>query len=266
MRATGLISQALRIAAPVALVVVTFGYAITGSHTDVLLGAGCGLAIGVGVGNRGSSRGGTWTGILIGSIIGVLATLLAGAQNVGWGIVIPPLAPLAVGLIDGLGRSSLSGYREVSRETFILSLLLTLGFIPGLAAGSFSLTLLIAAYPLLAMPWTALLVGLLSRRREGWHDSRPPGLLLLGAVAVPIFLGILFGFDVIQEDVGLSGIAAALYIALRWCSHWSRYRPPRSSWGAPPPPGSVRGSASTPNSPTTCASCGFRSAGLRSVI
>ena len=214
MRATGLISQALRIAAPVALVVVTFGYAITGSHTDVLLGAGCGLAIGVGVGNRGSSRGGTWTGILIGSIIGVLATLLAGAQNVGWGIVIPPLAPLAVGLIDGLGRSSLSGYREVSRETFILSLLLTLGFIPGLAAGSFSLTLLIAAYPLLAMPWTALLVGLLSRRREGWHDSRPPGLLLLGAVAVPIFLGILFGFDVIQEDVGLSGIAAALYIAL----------------------------------------------------
>jgi len=211
---TRLISQALRIAAPVALVVVTFGYAITGSHTDVLLGAGCGLAVGVGVGRRGSSRGGTWTGILIGSIIGVTAALLAGAQYVGWGIVIPPLVPLAVGLIDGLGRSSLSGYREVSRETFILSLLLTLGFIPGLAAGNFSLILLIAAYPLLSMPWTALLVGLLSRRREGWHDSRPPRLLLLGAVAVPIFLGILFRFDVIEEDVGLSGIAAASYIVL----------------------------------------------------
>ena len=208
------VSHALRIAAPVALVVVTFGYAITGVHTDVLLGVGCGLAVGVGVGLRGSSRGGVWTGILIGSIVGVTAALLTGALDVGWGLIIPPLVPLAVGLIDGLGRSSLSGYREVSRETFIVTVLLTLGFIPRLTAGDFSAALLIAPYPLLSMPWTAVLVGLLSRRREGWRDSRPPRLLVLGAVALPIVMGLLFGFGVLDEDIGLSGIAAAFYIAL----------------------------------------------------
>jgi hypothetical protein len=49
-----LIWPALRIAAAVALVVVPFGYAITGVHTAVLMGAGCGIAIGVGIGLRGS--------------------------------------------------------------------------------------------------------------------------------------------------------------------------------------------------------------------
>ena len=57
---------AIRIAAAVAIVVVPFGYAVTGVRTDVLIGAGCGLAIGVGVGLRGGSRSGPWTGILVG--------------------------------------------------------------------------------------------------------------------------------------------------------------------------------------------------------
>ena len=208
------ISQALRIAAPVALVVVTFGYAITGNHTDVLLGAGCGLAVGAGVGLRGGARGGVWTGILIGLIVGVTAALLTGARGIGWGLIIPPLGPLALGLIDGLGKSSLSGYREVVREMFIVAVLLTLGLVPGIVAGNFSLALLIAAFPLAGVPWNAMLVGLLCSRREGWSDSRPPRPLVLGAVALPVLLGLLFGFGVIREDVGLSGIAAALYIVL----------------------------------------------------
>lgn len=208
------ISQALRIAAPVALVVVTFGYAITGNHTDVLLGAGCGLAVGAGVGLRGSARGGVWTGILIGLIVGVTASLLTGALAVGWGAILPPLGPLALGLIDGLGKSSFTGYREVVRETFIVAVLLTLGLVPGLVAGNFSLALLIAAYPLASVPWSAMLVGLLCSRREGWRDPRPPRPLVLGAVALPVVMTFLFGFDVIREDVGLSGIAAALYVVL----------------------------------------------------
>ena len=209
-----LIWLAVRIAAVVAPVVVTFGYAITGGHTDVWMGAGCGLAVGLGVGLRGGSGSGPWTGILIGSMVGVVTALLAGTRDVGWGVIIPPLVPLAVGLIGGLDRSSLSGYREVSRETFILSALLTLGFIPALVAGDVSLAPLVAAVPLLGMPFTALLVGLLSHRREGWRDARPPWLLVLGASVLPALIGVLFGFGVIREDIGLSGIASVLWIVL----------------------------------------------------
>ncbi len=205
---------AVRIAAAIVLVVVTFGYAITGVHTDVLLGAGFAVAIGVGVGLRGGSGSHPWTGILIGSVVGVVAAFLSGALNVGWGVILPPLLPLAVGLIDGLGRSSLSGYRDVIRETFALAVLLSLGFIPAVVAGDFDLAPLLAAFPFLAMPWTALLIGLLTRRREGWDDARPPLLLVLGAVALPVLLGLLFGFGVIREDVGLTGVAAVVWIVL----------------------------------------------------
>ncbi|WP_419939637.1 hypothetical protein [Candidatus Palauibacter sp.] len=202
----------IRIAATVAVVVATCGYAITGDHTDVLLGAGCAVAVGVGVGLRGGSSGGPWTGILIGSMVGVVTAFLAGALSVGWGVIIPPLLPLAVGLIDGLDRSSLSGYRDVVREAFILAVLLSLGFVPALIAGDVSQAPLVAAVPILAMPWTALLIGLLSRRREGWGDTRPPRLLVLGALALPVLMGFAFGFGVIREDVGLSGVWNVLWI------------------------------------------------------
>ena len=209
-----LIWLGVRIAVAVALVVVTCGYAITGVHTDVLLGAGCAVAVGVGVGLRGGSGSRPWTGILIGSMVGVVTAFLAGGLSVGWGVIIPPLLPLAVGLIDGLDRSSLSGYRDVIREAFILAVLLSVGFIPALVVGDVSLAPLVAAVPLLAMPWTALLIGLLSRRREGWGDARPPRLLVLGAAALPVLMGLLFGFGVVREDVGLSGIAHVLWIVL----------------------------------------------------
>ena len=95
-----------------------------------------------------------------------------------------------------------------------MAVLLTLGLVPGLVAGNFSMALLIAAYPLFGAPWGAMLVGLLCSRREEWRDTRPPRPLVLGAVALPVVMGLLFGFGVIQEDVGLSGIAAALYVVL----------------------------------------------------
>ncbi|MYA34478.1 MAG: hypothetical protein F4164_07535 [Gemmatimonadales bacterium] len=210
-----LIWLGIRIAGAVGLVVATCGYTITGNHTDVLLGAGCGVAIGVGVGLRGGSSGGPWVGILIGSIVGVVAAFLAGALSVGWGVIIPPLGPLAVGLIGGLDRSSLSGYRDVVRETFVVAALLSLGFIPALVAGDVSMAPLVAALPLVAVPWSAFLIGfIILRRRKGWDDARPPRLLVLGAVALPVLMGLLFGFGVVREDVGLSGIAAILWIVL----------------------------------------------------
>ena len=208
------ISRALWIAAAIALVVVTFGYAITGHHTDVLLGAGFAVAVGVGVGLRGGSGSHPWTGILIGTVIGVVAAYLTGALSVGFGVILPPLLPLAVGLIDGLGRSSLHGYGDVIRETFIVAVLLSLGFVPALLAGDFDLAPFLAAFPLLAMPWTALLVGLVSRRREGWEDARPPLLLVLGALVLPVLLGLAFGLGVIREDVGLTGAAAVVWNVL----------------------------------------------------
>ncbi len=209
-----LISLGVRIAAAVAFIVATCGYAITGNHTDVLLGAGCAVAIGLGVGLRGGSSGGPGVGILIGSIVGVVTAFLAGALSVGWGVIIPPLGPLAVGLIGGLDRSSLSGYRDVSREMFVVAVLLSLGFIPALVVGDVPLAPLVAAFPLVAVPWGALLIGLISRRREGWDNARPPRLLVLGAVALPVLMGLLFGFGVVREDVGLSGIAEVLSIVL----------------------------------------------------
>lgn len=202
-----LIWLGIRIAVAVALVVVPCGYAITGVHTDVLLGAGCAVAVGVGVGLRGGSSGGLWTGILIGSMVGVVTAFLAGGLGVGWGFIMPSSGPLALGLIGGLDRSSLSGYRGVSRETFILAALFSLGLIPGLLAGDASPATVVAALalPLLAVPWTALLIGLISQRREEWDGARPPRLLVLGAAALPVLMGLLFAFGVLREDVGFSG-------------------------------------------------------------
>ena len=201
---------AVRIAAAIAIVVVPFGYAVTGVQTDVLIGAGCGLAIGVGVGLRGGSRSGPWTGILIGSIVGIAAALIAGALPFnGWGFLGPPILALAVGLIDGLGRSSLSGYRDVSRETFIMSVFLALGFMPALVAmgafspGNFVTGTLLLVMPLLLVPWTALVAGLLSHRRRGWRDARPPRLLVLGAVALPALLLSLSASGVMDEGLGI---------------------------------------------------------------
>ena len=201
---------AIRIAAAVAIVVVPFGYAVTGVRTDVLIGAGCGLAIGVGVGLRGGSRSGPWTGILVGSIVGIAAALMAGAVPFnGWGVLIPPILALAVGLIDGLGGSSLSGYRDMIRETFILSVLFALGLLPAtIALGEVGST----SAPILSVPLVALIAGVLSHRREGWRDARPPRLLLLATVAL-LVLAAFLGPNEVRVS-GVSGIVVVLIIVL----------------------------------------------------
>ncbi len=219
-----LIWLAVRIAAAIAIVVSTFGYAITGNHSDVLMGAGCGIAIGVGLGLRGGSRSGLWTGTLIGSAVGMAVVLVAGGFSGNrWGFITPPVLALAVGLIDGLDRSSLSGYREMSRETLIVAVLLTLGFFPahmaeGIVLGlrtsdDFLIVSVLLVFPLLLMPYMALMAGLLTHRREGWRDARPPRLLILGA-AVPVALFVfLMATGALVEGRGLSGLELILGIA-----------------------------------------------------
>ena len=219
-----LIWLAVRIAAAVTLVVATFGYAITGMHSDVLMAAGCGIAIGVGVGLRGGSRSGPWTGILLGSIIGMAVALVAGGFSGNrWGLIGPPVLALAVGLIDGLDRSSLSDYREMSRETLIVAVLLTVGFFPahvaegvllGLRApDSFLLVSILLVFPLLLMPWTALMAGLLTHRREGWRDARAPRPLILGAAAPVALFAFLMATGTLEEGRGLTGLNLVLEIA-----------------------------------------------------
>ena len=97
-------------------------------------------------------------------------------------------------MIDGLRGSSLSGYRDVSRETLIASVLLALGLLPVQVASE---AVRFALAPLACVPWMALIAGLLSQRREGWRDPRPPRLLVLGAVAT---LAVLL-FVMLSEEI-----------------------------------------------------------------
>ena len=204
------------IAAVVAIVTIPFGYAITDLHTDVLMGAGCGVAIGVGVGVRGGSRSGLWTGILIGSIVGVVTALLAGliAGN-PFGRLVPPVLALAVGLIDGLRGSDIRSYREMARESFVVAVLLALGLVPAwIVQGAFSdnfgatgFTLIFAV--LLMSTGTALAAGLLSHRRAGWQESRPPVFIVLGTILIVLLIiGGMYsgGFS---DASGVSGVALA---------------------------------------------------------
>ena len=64
------------------------------------------------------------------------------------------------------------------------------------------------------MPWTALMAGLLSRRRQGWRDARPPWLLVGGAVVLSALMGVLFATGVAKQDTGFSGIVHVLLVAL----------------------------------------------------
>ena len=192
--------SAARIAAAVAVVVVPFGYAITGDNADVLMGAGCGLAIGVGVGLRGGTGTGPWTGILIGSIVGIAAALIAGVvPGDAIGFLAPPILGLATGLIDGLRGSSLSGYRDMSREAFIVSVLLAVGFLPLVDSPS---DLFLTLGPLVCMPWVALTAGLLVHRRDGWRDTRPPWPLVVTAGVLLALLIVL----AVDEQIGLDNL------------------------------------------------------------
>ena len=167
----------VRIAAGVAVVVVPFGYAITGVHKDVLMGAGSGLAFGIGLGLRMGQRAGLSTGILIGSVAGLITALLAGIiPQDGTLFIVPPVVALAVGLVDGIGPTVQSGYRRAVLESLTMSVLLGLGLLPGLGVHGLISSLMV-------MPPTALIAGaygqIASRRR-----FRPPALLILGSLAM----------------------------------------------------------------------------------
>ena len=211
---------AIRIGVAVAIVVVPFGYAITGLHTDVLMGVGCGMAIGLGVGLRGGPGSGPWTGILTGAIVGVATALIAGLiPGNAYGFLVPPVLALAVGLIAGFRGASITGYRDMSKEALIVSVLVALGFLPAwieqgsFARGVFSYGALALLATLWSFSWTALVGGILSHRREGWRDTRPPLLLVLAASVIPIAVAWGMFTGALEEGRGLSGVYLALAIA-----------------------------------------------------
>ena len=182
--ATGVIWRSVQVAVAVAIVVVPFGYAATGVHSEVLIAAGCGFAMAVGLSLRMGQRSGRSTGILIGSAVGILAALVVGvtSNTAGAFFIAPPvLAPLALGLIDGLGPSRLSGYRETSIGALMVAALLGFGLLPGFGVSVFIL--------LLYMPQNALIAGYFNRNLEGQLHSRPPVWLLLVFLAAVVISG-----------------------------------------------------------------------------
>lgn len=214
-----LIWLAVRIGVIVAAVVVPFGYAITGVHADVLMGVGCGMAIGMGVGLRGGPGSGPWTGILTGVIVGVATALIAGlVPGNAYGLLVVPVLSLAVGLIAGFRGAAIAGYRDMAKEALVVSVLVALGFLPAwivqgnFAQGSFSYGALALVATLWLFSWTAVAGGLLSHRRAGWRDTRPPLLLVLAALVIPVAVAWGMYTGELQEGRGLSGIYLALGI------------------------------------------------------
>jgi len=212
-----LVWLAARIAIVVALVVVPFGYAITGLHRDVLMGAGCGIAIGLGVGLRGGPHSGPWTGILVGTLVGVATALIAGLiPGDPHGLLVPQVLALAVGLIAGLRGASLAGYGDMSKEAFVLSVLLALGILTAWAVeGSLEDVddVLFFVVTVMLFPWIALIAGLLSHRRDGWRDTRPPLLLIVGAALIPGFVTFGMVSGVFSDARGLAGFSLFLMTA-----------------------------------------------------
>ena len=181
---TGAIWQSVQVVVAVAIVVVPFGYAITGEHREVLIAASCGFALAVGLSLRMGQRSGRSTGILIGSAVGILAALVTAVTTGTLGvlaIVSPVLVPLALGLIDGLGPSRLSGYRETSIAALTVTALLGVGLLPGFGVVVFIL--------LLSVPHSALIAGYFNRNPEGQRHSRPPVWLLLVFLATVVIIG-----------------------------------------------------------------------------
>ena len=201
----------IRIAAGVSIIVVPFGYAITGVHKDVLMGAGSGLAFGVGLGLRVGQRAGLSTGILIGSVAGLITALLAGIiPQDGTLFIVPPVVALAVGLVDGISPGAQRGYRRAVLESLTMSVLLGLGLLPGLGVhGLISSLMVIAPTALIAGSY-----GQIAARRT----FRPPVLLILGSLAmwasvVLLAAGEFEGRTVHINDVPISAVLiATVYI------------------------------------------------------
>ncbi|MYG18182.1 MAG: hypothetical protein F4208_01125, partial [Gemmatimonadales bacterium] len=207
-----LIWLAVRIAAAVAVIVVPIGYATVGSDAGVAVGAGCGLAIGAAVGLSGNRGPRPWTGILVGALVGIGAVFASTVAVTSGAIAMSPVLALGVGLIHGedlldeVGGTSFSGYRDALRETVFVSVLLALGLLPAIYALS-EPSLFVDIF--LFVPWVALSAGLLSHRAAGWRDTRPPWLLVLAPVTTVGYEGGASVVGLMAADPGL-GIGAGL--------------------------------------------------------
>ena len=161
------------------------GAAVMLALLAILTAAGCGFAIGVGLSLRMGHRSGRSTGILIGSAIGILSALAMGVStdmSGAFGFYTPVLVPLALGLIDGLGPSRLSGYREASVMALMMTALLGFGFLPAFGVPVLAL--------LIFVPNNAFIAGYFNRDPEGRRYSRPPlWLLLVLLIAAVAFIG-----------------------------------------------------------------------------
>lgn len=196
--------RSLQVAIVVTVVVVPFGYTVTGAHNDVLMGAVAGLAVGIGLNLRMGQRNGRSVGILIGSTVGAATALIAGAvPGDPWGLLIPPILALGIGLVDGLGETRARGYREAAFESVLLSVLLAAGL-------AFVRDGIIAAFGALCLiPTNALIAGFFNKNPEGRRYSRPPLWLL---VAAAIVFG-LITFVVMHEGGVERGLAVGVLTA-----------------------------------------------------
>lgn len=177
--AARIVWRSLQVAAAIAVVVVPFGYSVTGAHTDVLMSLLSGIAVGVGLNLRMGAHNGRSVGILIGAAVGVTAGLIAGLipQN-PWGQLIPPILALAIGLTDGLGETRIRGYREAFHEATLLSGLLGLGLllVPDGIVAAMGCAMMIAP--------NTLIVGFCNRNHAGKRYTRPPIVLIVAFAGV----------------------------------------------------------------------------------
>ena len=170
--------RSLQVASAILVVVVPFGYAITGADADVLMGALAGLTVGIGLNLRLGARNGRAVGILIGATVGAVTALIAGLiPGNPWGTLITPVLALSIGLTDGLGETRIRGYRDALLEAALVSGLLAAGllFVPGGLVGMLGCAVMIAP--------NALYVGFFNRNNEGRHYARPPIVLVFAWVA-----------------------------------------------------------------------------------
>ena len=169
--------RSVQVAVAVAVVVVPFAYAVSGAQHDVLMAAGCGLAVGIGISLRTRERIGRSAGILVGTAVGMVAALLAGLiPGNAIGSLVPPLVAVAVGLVDGLGASRLRGYREAGIEALIMAGLIGVGLLPVIGL-TWTIRCLVAA------PLIALIAGALTDGPGERRFARPPALLVLASLA-----------------------------------------------------------------------------------
>ncbi|MDE2881664.1 MAG: hypothetical protein OXU35_03385 [Acidobacteriota bacterium] len=221
--------RSLQVAAAIAIVVVPFGYAVTGANADVLMGALAGLTVGIGLNLRMGRRNGRSIGILIGSAVGVATALIAGlVPGNPWGALVPPVLALSIGLTDGLGETRIRGYREALAESALLSGLLGAGllFVRDGLGGVLGCAFMIAP--------NALYVGFFNRDREGKRYSRPPLALV---AALPVLLALLtwlvmnertplrsVDVSLISAFVGMVVVPIPIFLAARTFAIWVQPR------------------------------------------